>query len=135
MKGESAMTTNNTAIVEFKISRDSEAKKANEVKVVKFTISFEGVSNDIIRKAAIANQIVGWQSQIRSHWDEFSKGELPETVVFGQPLFASTSRRTVTRPPTPAEMQEHAWNLFNGRSPEDIMYFVQNRKFPEKVEE
>jgi hypothetical protein len=124
------MTTNNTAIVEFKISRDSEAKKANEVKVVKFTISFEGVSDDIIRKAAIANQIVGWQSQLRSHWDEFSKGQLPETVVFGQPLFAST-RRTVTRPPTAQEMQEHAKNLFNGRSPEDIMYFVQNGKFEE----
>jgi hypothetical protein len=124
------MTTNNTTIVEFKISRDAEAKKANEVKVVKFTISFEGVSNDIIRKAAIANQIVGWQSQIRSHWDEFSKGELPEVVTFGQPLFAST-RRTVTRPPTDAEIQAQAVNMFKGKSPEQIMYFVQHGKFEE----
>jgi hypothetical protein len=125
------MTTDNTTIVEFKISRDAEAKKANEVKVVKFTISFEGVSNDIIRKAAIANQIVGWQTQLRSHWDEFSKGELPEVVTFGQPLFASTSRRTVTRPPTDAEIQAQAVNMFKGKSPEQIMYFVQNGRFEE----
>jgi len=124
------MTTNNTAIVEFKISRDSEAKKANEVKVVKFTISFEGVSDDIIRKAAIANQIVGWQSQIRSHWDEFTKGELPEVVTFGQPLFAST-RRAAVRPPTEAEIQAQAVNMFKGKSPEQIMYFVQHGKFEE----
>jgi hypothetical protein len=124
------MTTNNTTI-EFKIAMDADAKRNGDVKTVKFTISFEGVSEDTIRKAAIANQIVGWQSQIRSHWDEFSKGELPEVVTFGQPLFASTTRRTVTRPPTPQEMQEHAKNLFNGRSPEDIMYFVQNGKFEE----
>jgi hypothetical protein len=129
MKGESAMTTNNTAIVEFKISRDSEAKKANEVKVVKFTISFEGVSNDIIRKAAIANQIVGWQSQIRSHWDEFSKGELPEVVTFGQPLFAS--KRTVVRQMSQEEVQQAAVNMFKGKSPEQIMYFVQHGKFEE----
>jgi hypothetical protein len=121
------MTTNNTAIVEFKISRDSEAKKANEVKVVKFTISFEGVSDDIIRKAAIANQIVGWQSQIRSHWDEFSKGQLPEVVTFGQPLFAS--KRTVVRQMSQEEVQQAAVNMFKGKSPEQIMYFVQHRKF------
>jgi hypothetical protein len=123
------VTTNNTVIVEFKISRDSEAKKANEVKVVKFTISFEGVSNDIIRKAAIANQIVGWQSQIRTHWDEFSKGELPEVVTFGQPLFAS--KRTVVRQMSQEEVQQAAVNMFKGKSPEQIMYFVQHGKFEE----
>jgi hypothetical protein len=123
------MTTNNTTIVEFKISRDSEAKKANEVKVVKFTISFEGVSNDIIRKAAIADQIVRWQSQIRTHWDEFSKGELPEMVTFGQPLFAS--KRTVVRQMSQEEVQQAAVNMFKGKSPEQIMYFVQNGRFEE----
>jgi hypothetical protein len=123
------MTTDNTTIVEFKISRDAEAKKANEVKVVKFTISFEGVSNDIIRKAAIANQIVGWQTQLRSHWDEFSKGELPEVVTFGQPLFAS--KRTVVRQMSQEEVQQAAVNMFKGKSPEQIMYFVQNGRFEE----
>jgi len=122
---------NNTITVEFKTSMNEDAKKAGDIKTVKFIVMFEGVSDDIIRKAAIKNQIIGWQSQIRTHWDEFSKGELPEVVTFGQPLFASTSRRTVTRPPTDAEIQTQAVNMFKGKSPEQIMYFVQNGKFEE----
>jgi hypothetical protein len=131
------MTTNNntnTTVIEFKIAMDADAKRNGDVKTVKFTISFDGVHDDTIRKAAIANQIVGWQSQIRSHWDEFSKGELPEVVTFGQPLFAS-SRRAAVRPPTDAEIQAQAVNMFKGKSPEEIMYFVQHERFPEKVEE
>jgi hypothetical protein len=127
------MTTNNTTnntTVEFKIAMDIDAKRKGDVETVKFLISFKGVDDDIIRKAAIANQIVGWQSQIRSHWDEFIKGELPEIVTFGQPLFAST-KRTITRPPTDAEIQAQAVNMFKGRTPEEIMYFVQNGKFEE----
>jgi hypothetical protein len=128
--GDTTMTINNTTTVEFKIAMDADAKKAGDVKTVKFNVSFEGVSDDIIRKAAIANQIVGWQSQLRSHWDEFSKGELPEMVTFGQPLFTST-RRTAVRPPTDAEIQAQAVNMFKGKSPEQIMYFVQHGKFEE----
>ena len=120
-------TNNNTTIVEFKIAMDADAKRNGDVETVKFTISFEGVSDDIIRKAAIANQIVGWQSQIRSHWDEFTKGELPEVVTFGQPLFAS--KRTVVRQMSQEEVQQAAVNMFKGKSPEQIMYFVQHGKF------
>jgi hypothetical protein len=127
------MTTNNnttTTVVEFKVAMDAEAKRNGDFKTVKFTVTFDNVPEDTIRKAAIANQIVGWQSQIRSHWDEFSKGELPEVVTFGQPLFAS-ARRAVVRPPTEAEIQAQAVNMFKGKSPEQIMYFVQHGRFEE----
>jgi hypothetical protein len=123
-------TNNNTTVVEFKTSMDIDAKRAGDVKTFKFTISFEGVSDDIIRKAAIANQIVGWQSQIRSHWADFIGGKLPEVITFGQPLFTST-RRAAVRPPTEAEIQAQVVHIFKGKSPEQIMYFVQHGKFEE----
>lgn len=96
-------------IKKFTVAMDSEAKKNGDVKTVELEISFDGVSEEEIRKAAIANCVVGWQGQIRNNWDKFLEGELPEVVTFGVPLFES-ARKTVV-PMTPEGMKEYINSL------------------------
>lgn len=86
--------------VNFKVaSAKGEAQTA-----VAFTVDFNGVSDDYIRRCAIQSRIISWQSQIRNNFDAFKKGELPKVVKFDNPLFASA--KTVTRKPTEAEIKE-----------------------------
>lgn len=80
--------------VTFKVAMNAEEKKAKNEKTVEFEVDFANVPTDIIQKHAVANMIVMWQSQIRSHWTEFVSGELPKKVTFGQPLFTGGRRST-----------------------------------------
>ena len=82
--------------VSFKIAMDNEQKKLNNVKTVTLDVSFDGVSNEVIRTAAIKQQTVAWQSQIRSHWTEFVEKGVPETITFGVPLFSTARQAPVT---------------------------------------
>jgi len=114
-----------TITVEFSVAMDSEQKRLNNVKKVKFECSFDGVATDVIQRHAIANMVVQWQGQIRGHWTEFVNGELPKTVVFGQPLFNSGRRATV-RPMTEDEKKDFIRKEIvrmrdEGKSDEEIM--------------
>lgn len=80
--------------VTFKVAMNAEEKKAKNEKTVVFEVDFAGVGQDILQKHAVANMIVMWQSQIRSHWTEFTQGELPKKVTFGAPLFSGGRRST-----------------------------------------
>ena len=119
--------------VKFKISMDAEAKKAGEFELVEFSVDFDGVDEELIRKHAIANQIVAWQAQIRSNWDKFLKGDLPPVVKFGVPLFEG-KRATVTRPPTEQEVKEFMAKKLAALTPEQLGEFVRTGKFPEELE-
>jgi hypothetical protein len=96
----------NAQTITFKIARDAEAKKEGDIQEVTLTVNFEGVAEADLIKAALQAQIVGWQSQIRSHWTEFVEGKIPEEITFGDTLFSGTSKKTVTvvRPATQEEM-------------------------------
>ena len=76
----------------FNIALNKEEKEAGNIRKVVLNISFEGVSEDTIRKHAMANMTVAWQNQIRNDWE----GELPEEVIFGEPLFASRRAAPMT---------------------------------------
>jgi hypothetical protein len=80
--------------VTFKVAMNAEEKKAKNEKTVEFEVDFTNVPMDTLQKHAVANMIVMWQSQIRSHWTEFTQGELPKKVTFGVPLFAGGRRGT-----------------------------------------
>ena len=91
-----------TMKVEFKVAMDAEQKKLGNAQTITLDVDFDGVDDDTIRKHAIANCVVGWQSQIRNHWTEYVDGKLPESIKFGDPLF--TTARVKTRPMTDDEM-------------------------------
>jgi hypothetical protein len=107
-----------TTTVTFKVAMDAEQKAAKNFKEVKFECSFDGVSEDTIRRAALQNQIVAWQGQIRANWDKFISGETPKTVTFGNPLFAG--KRGGRGPITEADVKA----FLSGKTPEEIMAFL-----------
>ena len=106
--------------IKFKVALGLAEKKAGEAKEVTLEVSFDGVEDAIIQKAAMAHAVVAWQSQIRSHWDEFMNGELPEEVTFGVPLFAP--KRAAAKPITMEEMTKHVTSL----SPEKQAEFIKS---------
>jgi hypothetical protein len=108
----------NTTTVTFKVAMDAEQKAAKNFKEVKFECSFDGVSEDTIRRAALQNQIVAWQGQIRANWDKFISGETPKVVTFGNPLFAG--KRGGRGPITEADVKA----FLSGKTPEQIMAFL-----------
>ena len=102
----------------FNVSMNAEAKKDGEVTEVILDVSFEGVSEDDIRKHAMANMKVHWQAQIRNNWDKFIEDGVPETVIFGVPLYESAGRKPLT--------PESAIALLKGTgmSQEDILALI-----------
>lgn len=99
-----------TTQVKFTVAMNSEEKKAGNIKEVILNVNFEGVDEALIHKYALANMVVQYQSQIRTHWTEFVEKGIPETIDFGTPLYAkSTAQRTVTT--------EDAANYVNNLSP------------------
>lgn len=82
-------------VIKFKVAMDSEAAKNKEHKEVEINVSFENADEKKVVEMAMKAQVVAWQSQIRSHWDEFISDGLPKTVVFGEALWES-SRGKVT---------------------------------------
>ncbi len=99
--------------VQFKVSMDNEQKKAGNIETVTLDVTFDGVPEETIQKAALAHMVVAWQSQIRSHWTDFTEGKLPTEVTFGIPLFAPKQAATLT-PIT----QESATEYINSLPPE-----------------
>ena len=99
--------------VKFKVAMDNEQKKEGNVEEIALDVTFDEVPEDVIHKAALAHMVVAWQSQIRSHWTEFTEGKLPQKVTFGVPLFASK------RAPKASKVtQESATNYINTLSSE-----------------
>jgi hypothetical protein len=96
--------------VKFTVAMNAEEKKAGNVQTINLDVSFEGVDESLIYKHALANCVVGWQSQIRSHWDEYVDGKLPESITFGDPLFES-ARKPKARKMTMDEMVTHIKSL------------------------
>lgn len=91
------MTTTSERLVDvkFKVAMDSEAKAAGKFHEVEFKVNMAAVSQEVVDKMAISAQVVRWQGEIRSHWDEFLKGELPKVAQFGTPLFGTSRTRIV----------------------------------------
>jgi len=79
----------------FTVSRDAEAKANKEVETVEIEIDFDGVPDSLIQKHAIANQVVGWQAQIRNNWDKFLEAGTPETMKFGDTIFEGGRKAAV----------------------------------------
>lgn len=98
----------------FNIALNKEAKEAGDIRKVELDISFEGVPDEIIRKHAMANMTVAWQNQIRNNWE----ADLPETVIFGEPLFASRRAAPMT--------QANAADYINALSPEAREAFIES---------
>jgi len=112
----------NAQTITFKIARDAEAKKEGDIQEVTLTVNFEGVAEADLIKAALQAQIVGWQSQIRSHWTEFVEGKIPEEITFGDPLFEGKKVRTIVAPVTEVDVKKYIQEqLAAGRSIEDIL--------------
>ena len=120
-----------TTTVNFKVAMDAEQKAAKNFKEVKFEVSFEGVDPDLIRRHAVANQVVAWQGQIRNNWDKFISGELPKIVTFGNTLFESTRVRTISKPVTEDDVRK----FLAGKSPEEILAFFAQKGEEEELEE
>ena len=74
--------------VEFKVAMDNEQKLAGNVQTV--TLEVEKCGDELMLKYALKAYTVEMQSAIRNHWDEFTKGDYPKSVVIGQALFGST---------------------------------------------
>ena len=108
--------------ITFKIARDSEAKSLGNTREVTITVNFDGVPEETVVKAALQAQVVSWQGQIRSHWDDFVAGRLPDEVTFGNPLFEGRQTRTVIRQPTEKDVKEFIKaQLAAGKSLEEIL--------------
>lgn len=73
--------------LEFKISRDEEAKKAGEHMPVKVTVVADDAAIEKYMKKAATVWI---QGQLRPNWDKFIAGELPDEVTLDVPIFAAT---------------------------------------------
>lgn len=70
--------------VTFKVKMD----KDSVAEEITLNVDFDGVADELIRKHAMANMVVVWQGQIRTHWTEYKEGKMPDSTTFGVPLFA-----------------------------------------------
>ena len=119
--------------VEFTTAMDAEQKKAGNVEKVSFVVSFVDVDEETIRKHAIANCVVGWQSQIRNNWDKFIDGELPKVVTFGEPLFAPKRVKTVVKPASDADVQSMLQKALAIMDQKDIMEMASTGSIPQRI--
>jgi hypothetical protein len=110
-------------IVTFKCARDMESKKLGQEKTFKMQVLFEGVSDEIIRKHAIANMVVSWQSQVRANWGK----ELPATVTFGQALFESKRSSGLT-------VEQQALNM-NRKAQLELIMKLMGDNCPPEIEQ
>jgi hypothetical protein len=78
----------------FKVAMDNEQAKAkNHVEV---EIDVEKCDDETMLKYAMKAYVVELQSQIRSNWDEFVKGEYPKALVIGEKMFEGRRGAPVT---------------------------------------
>ena len=78
----------------FKVAMDQEqAKLKNHHEVV---INVEKCDDATMLKYAMKAYTVEIQSQIRSNWDQFIKGDYPKELIIGQAMFASTRGKVST---------------------------------------
>ena len=113
----------------FKVAMNGDEKKAGNVDTITLDISFEGVSDEIIHKNALANRIVAYQSQIRSHWTEYKEGKMPTELKFDENLFATKS--ATVRPMTEDEMSDYVGKRIARMTPNQIAEFARTGRFPE----
>ena len=71
--------------------------KYSDKEEIILNVGFDGVEDEIIQKHALANMVVTWQGQIRTHWDAYKEGKMPTDITFGVPLFGASRGRTVTK--------------------------------------
>ena len=72
----------------FKVAINAEKKALKNLHEV--VINVEKCDNVTMLKYAMKAYIVELQSQIRTNWGQFIKGEYPRELVIGQAMFAST---------------------------------------------
>lgn len=119
--------------LKFNVARDAEAKKAKELHEVTIRVKYDSETDlAAIVSDAMANMAVKFQSQIRSHWDEFVEGKCPSEVTYGQALFG-TRQRTTVRPPTEEEVSAFMAARIAKMNPTQIMEFARTGKFPEGI--
>lgn len=112
--------------VQFDVAMNLEEKKAGNVKRVKFTVVFPEGCEDQVQQDALAHQIVKFQAQIRSNWDKFQEGGVPEEVTYGDALYAKSR----TRKPTEADIISYVKKL----TQEGLMYLATEGKIPSREE-
>ena len=118
--------------VEFKVAMDSEQAKLKNHKEVKVEVSLPPEIEELVVKAAMKSYVIDLQNQIRTNWDTFLKDGVPETLMFGQALYAKRVKVSV-RQPTQEEIDKSAAEKFSKMTPEQIMEFVKTGKFPVNV--
>ena len=81
--------------VEFTIAMNQEEKSLGNIHKVALDVT--KCDDETMLKYAMKAYIVEIQSQIRSHWDEFIKGEYPKELVVGQAMFESRRGAPITQ--------------------------------------
>lgn len=74
--------------VNFQVAMNAEEKALKNLHKVELNV--EKCDDATMLKYALKAYTVEIQSQIRSNWDQFIKGEYPKELVIGQAMFAST---------------------------------------------
>lgn len=97
--------------IKFKVAMDSEAAKAKQHKDVSLNVDMSKVSREVLETLACSAQVVRWQAEIRSHWDEFIDGKLPREVEFGKPLFTEGRTRVVKAAVTEEDVKKYLEKL------------------------
>ena len=118
--------------VEFKVAMDAEQAKLKNHKLIKTTVELPPEVTELVYKAAMKSYVIDLQNQIRTNWDKYLEDGVPESVVFGQALYAKRSKVTV-RQPTQEEIDKSAAAKFSKMTAEQIEEFVKTGKFPEGV--
>lgn len=73
-----------TRVVKFKVAMDAEQAKAKKFREISFNCDMSEVSQETLETLACSAQVVRWQGEIRTHWEE----KVPSEVKFGVPLFS-----------------------------------------------
>jgi hypothetical protein len=93
--------------MEFKVSRDEEAKKEKDFILWNCEVDIASASREMLEKYAMKSFKIEIQGQIRPNWTQFEElwiaDKLPKTMIFGQGLFA---KKVATRPPTQEEIEK-----------------------------
>lgn len=116
--------------VSFKVSLGQAEKDAGQSDEVSMVVSFVGVDEVDIRKAALASQVIKWQGQIRNNPDKVN--EVPKVMTFGQPLFAPKAR-VVKAPVTEKDVQDFLAAKIAKMNQEQILEFARTGKLPEGI--
>lgn len=113
-----------STIVEFKVAMNHEDSLAKKFKHVTTKVEFPESCMDEVFKAATKSYVIAMQSQIRSHWDEFLKCDLPEVLNFGEVLYGKKAK-VVVRSMTSEELQQESLKQAKDMTAEQLEEYIQ----------